>query len=89
MKHYKQVHNPAKRSTPSTRDAIEQKNIAEIALCHLSELIGLAQDIVNNMHSGMAQPEAIAHISGRLGTLMHCAQRELEDARQERSYRVR
>ncbi len=61
--------------------ATDQRNSVELALCHLAELIGLAQDIASNMHSGMAYPEAILHVSGSLVTLMHCAKRELEEAR--------
>lgn len=60
---------------------IEQKNIIELALCHVAELIGLAQEIACNMHSGMS-PEAVLQVSGRLATLMHCAKKELDDAKQ-------
>lgn len=84
MKRNKRTHNPKKISMPSKSidDALGQKNTLELALCHVAELIGLAQDIANDMHSAMANPEIIFHVSGRIATLMHCAKQELEKAQQ-------
>jgi hypothetical protein len=83
MKRNKRTPKPKKMSAQSktNHDVMGLKNIVELALCHVAELIGLAQDIANNMHSSMAHPEVILHVSGRLATLMHCAIRELEEAR--------
>lgn len=78
MKRNRQRRKSAKEPTQSIH-----YNIVELALCHVAELIGLAQDIANNMHSGMAHPELIFHVSGRLATLMYCAKRELDEAREK------
>lgn len=83
MKRNKRTPKPKKMpsQSKSIHEVIGQKNIVELALCHVAELIGLAQDMANNMHSGMAHPEIILHVSGRLATLMHCAKHELDKAR--------
>lgn len=64
-----------------THDTMCRKNIAELALCHVAELIDLAQDIACNMHSGVTCLDVTLHASGRIATLTHCAKRELEEAR--------
>ena len=66
---------------PLPPDPMDQKNDIELPLCHVAELIDLAQEIACNLHSGTCQSEIGLQISGRIGTLLHCAQRELEMAR--------
>ena len=56
--------------------AAEPADILDLALCHLSDLIGLAHEIACDMHGQVSQQEAL-QVSGRLATLMHCAAREI------------
>ena len=62
-------------------DAIGNKNIVELALCHVDELIGLAQDIASNMRNDRSHSDVGFHVSGRIIPLMHCVRRELDDVR--------
>jgi hypothetical protein len=78
MKRSKPTRQPI--HSKSIHDVTIQKNIVELALCHVVELIDLTQEIASDMHVGMTHPEVISHISGRLITLMYCAKRELEEA---------
>lgn len=63
-------------------DSTELGNAIEMALCHISELIGMAHEIACDMPACMNRGDAVLHISGRLATLMHSAAREVEAAEQ-------
>lgn len=59
----------------------QQINTIELSLCHIGELINMAQEIASEMHGSPVAAEAIPKISGRLSTLMHSASREVREAR--------
>ena len=77
-----QQREPSLQQAMPERDVGELGNAIEMALCHVSELIGLAHEIACEMHGGMACAAAILHVSGRLATLMHSAAKEVEEAQQ-------
>jgi len=63
-------------------DATQASNAIDLTLCHLAELIDMARAIASDMHDNATAPhDTVRHVSGRIGTLMHCASRELEEAK--------